>query len=1844
MSMCIRLLASCACLLWLTGSTAQTYLMGEAPLINACDGLFLDSGGNVDGYSANEDSEMTFCPDGGGGQNVQLTFSGINLQEGDLLCFYDGEDTDAPLLTCSNELTYGNGIIIQGTADNPSGCVTVTFTSDGANQDAGWSADIECIQDCQTILSEIAFSDPPIVPADTGYIDICPGDRVEFEGQGIYPQNNLQYAQSDLTSTFLWNFGDGSEAVGPNVSHVYTEPGGYTVQLTITDTEGCTSTNFLSQRVRVSTYPAYNFGDDLQPGCVGDTISLTGQVDTLIDGVDVTASSVEGSFQQGGSRSDTLLLPDGTGSSYSSSIGLNQFPPGATLTNADLLSSVCLNLEHSYSGDLDIELICPNGQSVYILDYGLSSTGSTNFGEPFATAGVDTQSGDLTPGTPYEYCFSMSDTDYGTLNDEAGDYTYSYTTVPSQNNGQTYTYSDSYFPEGSYLPQQSFDGLEGCPLNGEWTIRVQDNLGQDNGWLFQWGLNFDPSLFANLEVFQPNITDWGWVQADNMSFHSQDSIAAVPSNAGSASYTFTVENDFGCTFDTTVTVDILPITHPDCYSCGQPATPLADTVICEGETVSFDAASPAAGNVPITFEQIPQIPFGAANYPNANPYLSTINVNSINPAILDDPTLQIASVCVNIETNWNGDINLYLDAPSGQSLELSTGNGGGSDNYTNTCFTPTAGDLITGGTGPFTGEFQPEGNWADLQGTAINGNWVLRASDAFAPNDVGEFISWSITFVNSNEVTYTWTGAGLSCTDCPDPSVTPTETSTYIVETLDSYGCESQDTVLVGVVSDIEAPVVTCTPDGPNSALLFEWGQVGDFENYEVRATINGTPGNWTGPINGTDYALDGLDNSDEVLLEVRVFTGGATLDCDIAVGSTLCSLALCSLSGSAAELTNPTCFGLENGAVTLEAQGGTAPVTYSLNGGPAQSGPTFTGLGAGDYTVVLNDSEGCADTLQFGLTEPDTLTAVIQITEVINCNGAATGALNVVVNGGNGGYDYTWPLQDIGNTPNPTGLAAGDYNVAVVDSLACPAIAEITLSEPDSIDIEFVAENASCAGTPDGTLQTLVSGGTAPFTYAWGNSATTPELQNLAPGTYCLTVTDGAGCTQTACTDIASPPVLLIDSIAQAPVLCNGGNSGSATAFPSGGTEPYTYSWDDPLSQITATADMLSAQTYTVNITDANGCTVSQPVTLTEPPPLSATLETTDASCNGGSDGTATALPEGGTSPYTFAWSDMQTGNQATGLSAGAIAVTVTDNNGCATEATATLGEPAEAVLVEAVQTEQGCFGEAQNRALATGSGGAGGFTYEWSNGQATPAATGLDTVPYTVTVTDASGCTAVDTLVPTDLEEITFLIITNPPACNGETNGRLGINQIAGGNGQMFEDYTISWSTGDTGPITEGLSGSTTYSVTVSDGQGCQQVRERFLPEPPPIEIELAADSVSCAGGSDGSAQAVDVVGDAPPFTYNWSDGQTGEQAGSLSAGTYFLTVNDQNGCAGIAEVNIGEPTPLALSLEREDVDCFGNQNGALSAAASGGTPGYTYNWSGGQTTAEATGLGAGLYTLTLTDANGCTAEAQDSIRSPEPLTAGLAANRPVCFGEANGSISVTPQGGTPPYRYSLDNDFFSGSATLIGLEAGDYTVWVRDANGCLTNENTSIANPPALNVDAGGAAYDIILGDSIRLYASAENARGSIRLNWIAPYEGTLSCTACDATTATPEFSILYELVGTDSLGCSDSDQVRIYVNKPRIVEVPTGFTPNGDNTNDRLIVHGQEGTFVQAFRVYDRWGELMHESTEFSVNDAANGWDGTFRGEPVTPGVYVWQVIVEFPDGREEALQGQTTLIR
>lgn len=1804
--------------------------MGSQSSASTCGGFFLDSGGNNAGYSPNENSTITICPTGPG-QYIQLLFSGSDIDSTDMLCFFDGQDVNAPELTCVDDYYGAQAFIVQATVANPSGCLTITFVSDGSRQGDGWNADINCISACQNIFADLASSDPIAMPADTGWINTCPGGRVFFSGQGVYPQDGVNYQHSDFTSEFTWDFGDGTMAVGPEVSHIYDEPGGYIVQLTIRDQRGCTNLNFINQRVRVATYPEFTAGGNLPSEiCVGDTISLNASLDTIDANSVLSVMTTEGSFQTAGVRSDSLPLPDGTGSSYETSISFSNFSPSQVLTNINDLQGICVNMEHSWMYDLDIELECPNGTRVLLQDQEFI-TNEIHLGQPYEADDFNTP---FPPGQGIgaDYCWTPTSTNgtwtqFAQANDPGGPVEYM-------------------LPSGDYRSFESLNALVGCPLNGEWTIIVTDRWASDNGWIFEWSIDFSPSLYPALESFQPQILDFEWKNTPSIFEYSLDSliITASPQNAGTASYNFSVLDDYGCLYDTSITITVLPYSHPNCYNCSENLAHLPDTTVCEGEPVTLDVSTTTPSEMAVTFESIPQEPFGFAVYPPATPFESVIDVNSISPATITDPASQIASICINIETNWNGDLDIFLEAPNGQLLELSTGNGGGSDNYANTCFTPTATLPIAGGTGPFTGDFRPEGNWNALVGAPINGQWNLLASDRAAPNDVGEFISWSITFNSVNDIDYTWTGAGLSCNDCPAPVATPATTTTYTVNTTDSYGCSYSDMITVEVVNDIPAPIVSCQENADGS-LTFSWLPVGSFTQYEVNAILNGAASGWQGPVTDFTYTSGGLSFGDEIVLEVRVYLEN-NQGCQVGVGSSSCTSNACTLSATLLGApVGVSCFGSTDGAASIQAAGAINPAQYFLNGNAMGATNVFTNLAAGDYQAVVIDNTGCRDTVLFNISEPDSLGVSIQASRLIDCNGASNGELQASALGGAGSYAYSWNTSPPIAAATASDLPAGTYEVTVTDGAGCTAVASGTLSEPPALELSFNVADASCAGIADGSIQANAIGGNGNLSFDWGSGSSGSTLPNLAAGTYCATVTDANGCQISDCAVVAAPAALQLDSLNIRPVLCNGGETGGATIYVSGGDGNYSYQWNDNLAQISQSATLLAADTYTVVVTDGNGCQFTTQATVPEPAPLAVAFANEDASCRGSSDGASTATVSGGVGTYNYNWQGGQSAATAQGLAANTYSLTVTDANGCTLVASTTIGEPAEAVAATASQTQRGCFGQGDNQAIVAASGGTGAnYTYLWSNGQATATATGLDSISYSVTVTDGNGCEAVAAITPADLEQINFLVIPELPSCNGYSDGRLGVNEISGGAGSVLNDYSFVWSNGATGPTANNLMGGLTYSVTATDSRGCTATRMKVLPEPLPVTFTLSADSVRCFGNKDGSIAVLNLNGEFPPYTYAWSNGQQTATAENLPAGQYSVTVTDAEGCFASASATVAAPEALEINFEKEDNLCFGDKQGSIAVGVKGGIPAYSYLWSNGSTSLSQDNLPAGDYLLTVTDGNGCEMEISVSIGEPQELAAALEKTDPTCHGFKDGSISITPAGGTPPFRYSLDGNFFNGSQMQIGLQADNYLVRVRDANGCTFQGQIELIDPAEFIVSTDAPNYTINLGDTLALNGISSNAAGTPEYIWMAPYDGTLECTECQATRAFPGTSILYELYGIDENGCESTHKFYVYVEKDRVVVVPTGFTPNGDNTNDILRVHGKDGTLIKRFQVFDRWGELLFQAVDFPVNSSTIGWDGSFRGQPANGGVYIWHVVAEYEDGMEEAFRGQTTLIR
>jgi large repetitive protein len=441
--------------------------------------------------------------------------------------------------------------------------------------------------------------------------------------------------------------------------------------------------------------------------------------------------------------------------------------------------------------------------------------------------------------------------------------------------------------------------------------------------------------------------------------------------------------------------------------------------------------------------------------------------------------------------------------------------------------------------------------------------------------------------------------------------------------------------------------------------------------------------------------------------------------------------------------------------------------------------------------------------------------------------NGGATGSATAVPVGGTAPYSYSWNTSPVQTTETATGLVAGTYVVTVTDANGCTATSSVTITEPPApLAVVIIAQtNVLCFGDASGSATADASGGLAPYTYSWSTIPVQsgPTAAGLPAGVYTVTVTDGLGAVGTAGVTITQPAAALAVSIAKIDVLCAGAANGTATANVTGGTAPYSYSWNTVPVQTTATATGLTPGTYTVTVTDANGCIVTENVTIVEPAltlTVSITAQT-NVLCFGSATGTATASAAGGTAPYTYSWSSspVQTTSTATGLPAGTFTVTATDANGCTATANVTITQPPTGVNVTIAHTNALCFGSANGTATATVTGGTAPYTYSWNTTpvQTSQTANGLAAGSYILTVTDADGCSSTGTVVIGEPAELILTNATTDASCPGVSNGSINLT-IQGGTAP----YTIIWDDGNTSEDRAGVS-SGTYSVVVVDVNGC-------------------------------------------------------------------------------------------------------------------------------------------------------------------------------------------------------------------------------------------------------------------------------------------------------------------------------------------------------------------------------------------------------------------------------------
>ncbi len=744
------------------------------------------------------------------------------------------------------------------------------------------------------------------------------------------------------------------------------------------------------------------------------------------------------------------------------------------------------------------------------------------------------------------------------------------------------------------------------------------------------------------------------------------------------------------------------------------------------------------------------------------------------------------------------------------------------------------------------------------------------------------------------------------------------------------------------------------------------------------------------------------------------------------------------------------------------------------------------------------------------------------------------------------GGTSYTWDYGDGATvTTNSAQVthyydSAGTYTVTVTMTNSCGNTAsytqQITVVDGGGASASaMITAQLTCNGGADAVATAAGTGGSLPYTYLWDDplAQSTAIATDLGAGTYTVLVSDNLGCAGSASITIADPP-MLIATASMTPASCATADGTVSITTTTGGTGPYTYAWDN--GDTTATADSLASGTYTVTITDSNSCQNTQVFTLNDVGGTTISGTTvTDATCNGGSDGAVAISVSGGTTPYTYAWSNGDTIEDVTGLKEGTYTVTVTDSAGCKTIESATVSEPLPIALATTI-ADANC-GVADGSIVASVSGGTPGYEYLWSNAVTTSSNSGLVAGAYTLTITDTNSCTATYTVIVSNANSPEITAVVDDLTCNGSGDGAIDLT-VSGGT----TPYTYLWL--HNGSFIQDVSGldANSYTVILNDGGGCQTAQTFSVTEPDVLAVNLAVSGEHC-NSSDGWIAAT-ATGGTEPYTYSWTSGGSSSSITGLADGPDTVNIADANSCTVSSNTTVSDiPGPSVSISDSSMVLCFGDGDGTATALAVAGTGDYTYTWNdlNSQSNAQATDLDTGTYQVMVVDSAGCADSASVTITQPNVLTASIStiANTS-CFDTCDGSATVTITGGTSPYAVLWGD----GQVTIVAVDLcdGGVDAVVTDTNGCVTITTGMITEPSM-----------IVLSTTETNISCAGGNDGSIDLTMTggtAPY--TYNWSNSDTTEDVSNLTFgTYEVIATDTNGCQDSITVSLTEEAPLVL---------------------------------------------------------------------------------------------
>ncbi len=825
-------------------------------------------------------------------------------------------------------------------------------------------------------------------------------------------------------------------------------------------------------------------------------------------------------------------------------------------------------------------------------------------------------------------------------------------------------------------------------------------------------------------------------------------------------------------------------------------------------------------------------------------------------------------------------------------------------------------------------------------------------------------------------------------------------------------------------------------------------------------------------------------------------------------------------------DVTNVSCFGADDGEISISVSGanGTIEYLWVLNGSFFSDQATISNLAPGTYELTVADVIGGTECTVYNETYVITEPLDFDIVETVNdatCNGDDDGEISVVLQRSGAGFDetgFSFSWVDLSDnsvvataTKSISGLAAGDYRIDIIDNNGCPKSETYTVVEFSPITVNETIGQITCPGDATGFINLAPVGGDLSgdgnYDYAWTRNTVafggnTPNLTNLTPGTYAVTVTDDNGCGVNESFVINSIPAFSV-SESESDVSCFGAEDGEIAVGITGGTGTINYTWlkDGNLFSNQSTIDNLEPGTYELTANDANTCQAyTQTYTITQPQELELVETITNVTCNGDSDGEIEVILRRGGTPIpgnTFTWTRLSDGvnfaNNVTtvsGLSAGMYRLVATDATGCSIEETYNVIEFSE-IQINPTITQLECPGTS-TASIEVGPvggdlSGDGLYEFAWERngtplaGETSNLLENRNAGTYEVFVTDDNGCTVSAQYVINSIPAFNIIDNVNQITCHGETDGAIDL-EITGGTGTLSYQWIYEDNIFANVPDISGLEAGD-YEITVTDENGCVALNTTYtINEPPTITINADITDVTCDQVSDGiidiTISDVPAGFDANNFTYTWTRladnvvvEPNGQDISGLASGLYRLDVTHPSFSPGITSNCVISREYQVINFEPIEIEptvvqntCPGVNEGSISIDIQGGSVAtdYDIDWFRNDTNPYAfdvttiNNLAAGKYTAIVSDDIGCSTEISINILPIDNFVANIDANDVSCIGEADGSIEVDLTGGlTGNFRY---NWIFNGTTQLPdqpnqeNLAPGTYELSIDalDANG--------------------------------------------------------------------------------------------------------------------------------------------------------------------------------------------------